>query len=145
MLCEDVMTRHVVGIGADDSVKEAARKMRDLDIGFLPVWDPRTHRVVGVITDRDIAIRLVAEDLSAQTRVVEVMSPEVVWCRPDDDVITAERIMGRKQKSRILCIDEGQVVGVISLADIASKEDEPRLAETVRQVTRRELRSAPHE
>lgn len=143
MLCEEMMSREVVAIGVNDSVQTAAIKMRESDVGFLPVVDPQTQRVLGVVTDRDIAIRLVADDLPAYTRVSAVMSHELVTCRPSDDVISAERLMGKRQKSRILCIDEDdRLCGVISLSDIASLEAEARVAETMRQVTRRESRAA---
>jgi CBS domain-containing protein len=137
MRCEDVMTKNVVRVGVGDSVRTAARKMRENDVGFLPVCEG--PKVLGVITDRDIAMRLVADDRPAQTPVGEVMSREVVSCGPEEDVIDAERLMGSRQKSRIVCLDaEHNLVGVISLADIAQTEEEPRVAETVRQVTARE-------
>jgi CBS domain-containing protein len=139
MLCKDVMTKNVIWVGARDSARSAARKMRDADVGFLPVLEPESLRVLGVITDRDIVIRLVAADLPVTTRVSDVMTTDLVSCGPEEDVINAERLMGNHQKSRILCLDANQrLVGVISLADIAHSDDEPRVAETVRQVTARE-------
>ena len=139
MQCDEIMTRKVISVGTTDTVKTAAQLMRDADIGFLPVCDPVTGAVLGAITDRDLTIRLVAEDRLSNTLVGEVMTPEVVWCAPTDDVITAERLMGKHQKSRILCLDAARKpVGVISLSDLAQSEEEPRVAETVRQVTARE-------
>ena len=85
MRCESIMTAEVETVRSGDTVTEAARKMRDLNIGFLPVCD-RDGVVDGVITDRDIAMRVVAERRSASTKVDDVMTSDVVACSPDDDV-----------------------------------------------------------
>lgn len=140
MHCRDIMKRQVICLSAHDSVQSAARKMRDARVGFLPVCDPSTHLVIGTITDRDIAIRLVAEDRPASTRITAVMTPEVVSVSPDDDLITAERAMARHQKSRLVCVDAtGMPVGVISLSDIARKDrGAMRVAETMRAISLRE-------
>ncbi len=141
MQCKEIMKRQVVCLSAHDTVRTAARKMRDLNVGFLPICDPVTQEVLGTVTDRDIAIRLVPEDRPAGTKVTAIMTHEVVACLPEDDVITAERIMGQRQKSRILCIDErGRPLGVISLSDIARRDKGARVAETMRQISCRESR-----
>jgi len=100
-------------------------------------------QVVGVITDRDIAIRVVASGRPGSTAIRDVMTNEVVACKPGDDVSKAERMMGAHQKSRIMCIDDdGKLVGVISLSDIAQREDSEQAAETMKQVSQREARVA---
>ncbi|HJZ86580.1 MAG TPA: CBS domain-containing protein [Polyangia bacterium] len=138
MLCKEIMKRNVECVEATDTVETAAETMRDQQVGFLPVCDQST-KVIGTITDRDITVRVVAESLSASTLVEKVMTSEVVACRADDDVHRAEDLMGQYQKSRIMCLDEqGRLVGVISLSDIAQVEDDPAAAETMRQVTDRE-------
>ncbi len=143
MLVKEIMKRQVVCLSARDTVRTAAQKMRDLNVGFLPVCDPITQEVIGTLTDRDIAIRLVPEDLPAGTKVTAIMTHGVVACLPEDDVITAERIMGQRQKSRILCIDAGgRALGVISLSDLARRDRGERVAETMRQISDRE--SLPH-
>lgn len=138
MLCEQLMKRDILCVSPDDSVEAAACKMRDHNLGFLPVCD-RDGNVLGTLTDRDIAIRCVADGRTCDTTVRELMTCEVVACKPMDDVHDAEQAMGQHQKSRIMCLDDdGRLVGVISLSDIAQHEDGERAARTMRQVTYRE-------
>lgn len=99
-------------------------------------------RATGAITDRDIAIRIVAEGHPPQTTVQEAMSMEVVACLADDDVKLAERMMARHHKSRIMCVDaNGVLVGVISLSDIVERDEPLRAARTAKEVSQREVRS----
>jgi CBS domain-containing protein len=94
---------------------------------------------VGVLTDRDIALRVVAEDLKLSLPVEQVMTEDVITCSPDDDVERAEELMRVNQKARLVCVDDGgRVVGVISLADLAQYEDETRAGEVIADVTQRE-------
>jgi CBS domain-containing protein len=138
MLCKEIMKHNVECISPEESTEFAAQKMRDQNVGFLPICD-ETMKVLGTITDRDIAIRLVAENLPATTPVEEVMTPDVVACKSTDDVRKVEQLMGKHQKSRIMCLDDaGHLVGVISLSDIAQHERGARAAQTMRQVTERE-------
>jgi len=114
--------------------------MRDANVGFLPVCDS-TKKVLGAITDRDIALRIVAENRPPTTAVGDVMTREVIACRPDDEVTRAEQLMGKHQKSRMICTDqEGRLLGVISLSDIAQVEEPSRASQTMKQVTEREAR-----
>jgi CBS domain-containing protein len=123
MRCEEVMTREVECLKTTDTVSEAARRMSELDVGFLPVC--RDGAPVGTLTDRDIVLRVVVHHRAYTTQVDQVMTPEVVSCRPDDDVTRAEQLMRTNQVSRILCIDDdGRIGGVISLADISQYEVE---------------------
>jgi CBS domain-containing protein len=140
MLCREIMQHPVRWISEDDTARTAARVMRDENIGFLPVCDA-SGRVVGTLTDRDIAVRMVAEDLPPGTKVAEVMSRELVACGADDEVTDAERTMSRRHKSRIVCTDPGgHLVGVISIGDIAKHDDGWRVARTVRGILERETR-----
>src|SRR5262245_34156274 len=116
MLCKEVMKSDVECVSPADPVEEAAARMRDENVGFLPVCDP-SKKVLGTITDRDIAIRIVAGGLPAHTPVEAVMSREVVSCRPEDDLQRAEQLMAEKHKSRIICLDKGG-----RLAGIRSEE-----------------------
>jgi CBS domain-containing protein len=142
MRCEEIMKRDVECVDPKQPVQEAARRMRDANIGFLPVCDSN-KKVLGAITDRDIAIRIVAEGRPPTTAAADVMTREVVSCRPDADVRDAEQLMGTRQKSRMIVADEGgRLVGVISLSDIAQVEEGSRASETMKQVTDREAR--PH-
>jgi CBS domain-containing protein len=139
MLCKQIMKRDIACVDTDDSVQAAAERMRRDNIGFLPVCDA-SGRVVGTITDRDIALRIVAEERSPETRVEDVMTHEVIACSPSDDVHRAEQLMGKYKKSRIICCDDsGRPVGVISLSDIAQHESSEQTARTMRRVTMREV------
>jgi CBS domain-containing protein len=122
MRCEEVMTRGVECLKSTDTVADAARRMSELDVGFLPVCRP-DGTPVGTLTDRDIVLRVVAKHHSYTTQVDDVMTPEVVSCRPEDDVTRAEQLMRINQISRILCVDDdGHIAGVISLGDISQYE-----------------------
>jgi CBS domain-containing protein len=141
MRCQDLMKTDLECASPQDTVQDAARRMKDQNIGFLPVCDP-SNRVLGTVTDRDLAIRVLADGGPASTLIEEVMTREVVCCRPEDELQTAEDLMAKNQKSRIMCIDKnGQLVGIISLSDLAQHESATISAETLRQVTTREARA----
>jgi CBS domain-containing protein len=114
-----VMTSDVITIGPEATLTEAARRMRGLDIGPLPVADG--GRLVGMLTDRDIAVRATAEGRDPQdTRVSDVMTRDVVCCFEDDDVLQAARAMAQYRKRRLVVVDgAGRVVGIVSLGDLA--------------------------
>jgi CBS domain-containing protein len=140
MRCEELMKRDVVSLSADDSAQEAARLMREENVGFLPICDA-DRKVVGTLTDRDIAIRLVAAGQPGSCAVREIMSGELVACRPEDDVREAERQMMAQHKSRIVCTDaQGRLAGVISLSDVAVTENRARAGQVLRSVAEREAR-----
>ena len=143
MKCKKLMTKNVVAITPDAKVEEAARRMRDRNIGFLPVIDDTGH-VWGVLTDRDIAIRVVGSGLDPRnTTVNDVMSREVVACRPTDDLADVQILMAKHKKSRILVTDkEATLLGMLSLADIALIESPRRAGKTLRRVAQREVASS---
>ncbi|HET7755102.1 MAG TPA: CBS domain-containing protein [Anaeromyxobacteraceae bacterium] len=117
-----------------DTVRQCATLMRDEEIGFVPICND-SGEPVGAITDRDLAIRVLAEGRTADEAVDRFMTREVVSCRVGDDVDEAERLMREHQKSRIMvCDDGGRVAGIISLADIADVESEESIGETLQQV-----------
>jgi CBS domain-containing protein len=138
MRCEQIMKSDISCVSSKDNLQTAARKMRDDNIGFLPVCDDG-KKAIGTVTDRDIVIRAVADDRSpSTTRVADVMTRQVVACRPSDDIAEAQRLMSQHHKSRMLCIDDGgTLVGVISLSDIAQNQADAG-AQTFRDVTSRE-------
>jgi CBS domain-containing protein len=112
--------------------------MRDLDVGFLPVCQS-DGSPVGTLTDRDIVVRVVAGGRPASTAVQEVMSTELVCCRPDDEVKEAERLMRVNQVSRVLVVGEdGRVAGVISLADVTRADADPAAGKTLADVKERQ-------
>jgi CBS domain-containing protein len=141
MRCQEIMKQTVQCVSPEDSVQTAATRMREANVGFLPVCD-ESSKVLGTITDRDLALRIVADERPMSTRVSDVMTQEIVACRPEDDVTKAEDMMGKNQKSRIMCIDaRGRLMGVISLSDLAQRQqDGARTAYTLRRVTAREAR-----
>ena len=141
MRCEEIMKRDVHCVQPTDPVQAAARRMRDANIGFLPVCDS-SRKVLGAITDRDIALRIVADGRPPTTAIGDVMTREVVACAPGDDVRRAEELMGKQHKSRMIVADEEwRLLGVISLSDIAQVEDASRASQTMKQVTKREARA----
>jgi CBS domain-containing protein len=139
MRCIDIMKTHVQTVLANDSILGAAKKMALANVGFLPVSDG-SGKLLGTITDRDITIRAVAKGRSpAECSVGEVMSRDIVSCRPGDALATAEQLMAQTQKSRLVVTNEGgRLVGVISLSDIAENEPSRRVARTLREVAARE-------
>jgi CBS domain-containing protein len=140
MRCQEIMKSSVESIKESDSAQTAARKMREANVGFLPVCDD-AQRPLGTVTDRDLALRVVAENRSMATAVRDIMTKQVVSCRPMDEVTDAARMMAQKRKSRIMVVDDdGRLTGVISLSDIAVR-DGAHAAQTLGQVALREARA----
>ncbi|MEW5848845.1 MAG: CBS domain-containing protein [Myxococcota bacterium] len=139
MKCRDVMKTNVAVCHEDEPVTEVCARMRDLNLGFIPVCDDAGHPI-GTITDRDVAVRVVAEGRNPQdVRAREIMTTPVITCRPDDDLLVAEELMGQHKKSRMLCTNpDGVVQGVISLSDVAGVERGPRASTVLRSVSQRE-------
>jgi CBS domain-containing protein len=138
MRCNELMKTDVAFVRPSDEVKRAADLMRSRNVGFLPVCSDE-KKVVGVITDRDIAVRCVADGKPATTQVREVMTREVVACRPDDDVKAAELAMTRHRRSRILCLGDHQyLLGVISLSDFSGAGLKDHAEVVLEQVSKRE-------
>lgn len=138
MRCEEIMKKSPSCLGANDSVLAAAKLMSAENIGFVPVCDDAKH-VLGTVTDRDLAIRVLAQGKAPATRVSEVMSREVIACKPGDDLRQAENLLARHKKSRILCIDDaGALAGVISLSDLAQRDDAAQVGRLLKKVTERE-------
>ncbi len=119
---KDIMSRDVEVVHPDDSLQDAAKKMRHQDVGFLPVCDGQ--RLVGALTDRDIAVGAVAEGKDPKKmKVKDVASRDVNWCFADQDVDDAAKLMKDKEIRRVMVIErEGkQLVGVVSVGDLATK------------------------
>ena len=133
---KDVMTKNPQVVTADASVQEAARLMKSEDTGVLPVVESKDAlRVVGVITDRDIAIRVVAEGRSSAT-VRDAMSTGVRTCRQDDDIKDVMKLMASEQVRRVPIVDDkGELVGIVSQADIVLEADDKRAEETVERIS----------
>ena len=122
---KDLMSRDVKVISPDMTIREAASQMRDGDFGMLPVGE--NDRMIGTITDRDIAIRGVAEGKDAGTKVRDVMSEGISWAYEDDSVEAAARIMSERQVRRLPVVDrDKRLVGIIALGDFAVESSEVR-------------------
>ena len=134
LLVENVMSADVATVTPDTSAREAARIMRDRDIGFLPVCDVEGG-VLGVLTDRDLVLGVLAADRGGDLPVEEVMTPDPITCRGQDDLRTCERLMSEHQVHRMVVIGEdGHLEGVVSLADLAAVETEQALGDVVADV-----------
>jgi CBS domain-containing protein len=136
---QDVMTRDPTTVTPETSAREAARIMKDKDIGVVPVVEGEgSRRLVGVVTDRDLAVRIVAEGRDNDTPVVEVMTASrLATCGPDEDVDGVMDAMASEQVRRIPIVDErGSLVGIVSQADIVRKAlDDGKAERTVEQIS----------
>lgn len=119
MKIQEIMTRNVEIIAPSDNVQEAAKKMESLNVGSLPVCDSR--RLVGVITDRDIAIRAVAKGQNpGQAKVSDTMTPNLIYCYEDQEVEEAAKLMERHQIRRLPILNRDKsLVGIVALGDLA--------------------------
>ena len=119
----DVMTRGVRSLAPSDNLQLAAQAMDELNVGVIPVCDG--GKLVGMVTDRDIVLRGVAQGLPAQgTLLRQVMSPQVETCFEDDTLDDATQKMEERQIRRLPVLDrQGQLVGILSLGDVAAKGD----------------------
>lgn len=120
----DIVTRDMVALASDATLQEAAQLMREHDTGFIPVAEGR--KLIGAVTDRDIALRGVADNRDAAvTPIRDVMSPECQSCSQDISTEEAAHLMGGKQIRRLPVTDEtGNLVGVVSLGDLAARAKE---------------------
>jgi CBS domain-containing protein len=120
MQLKEFVNARVETVEPGDTLQRAAEKMRELDVGSLPVCD--NGHLAGVITDRDITIRAVANGSDpAAVTVAEIMTPEVLWCFENDDVEEAARIMRENQVRRIMVLNEdNELVGITSLGELAT-------------------------
>lgn len=137
MLVRDVMSREVQVTQPHSTLREAAELMKVLDVGPLPVCDG--DRLVGIVTDRDIAVRGVAEGQDCwEGRVRDVMSTDIATCYEDDDVAVAARLMKDKQVRRLLVLNrDKRLVGIVSLGDLAvSGGDGQTASDTLQGVSR---------
>lgn len=128
MLIKNMMTRDVEVIRPDSGVQEAASKMKSLNIGSLPVCNG--NKIQGMITDRDIAIRAVAQGLNvAQTKVADIMTGDLLYCFDDQPVSEAASVMQQHQIRRLPIVNRSkELVGIISLGDLAVDTDNAKLA-----------------
>jgi CBS domain-containing protein len=138
----DVMTPGVESITSSDALRDAAKTMRDGDFGSMPVVDD--GRLVGMLTDRDIVVRGVAEGLDPTAcRVADVASREVVTVAPDQDLDEAMDLMAQHRVRRLPVVEAGRLVGVVSQADVALEAKEKKTGAVVQEIS--EPSSVPRE
>jgi len=118
----DIMTKAPVALSAEDTVRDAARHMRELNVGAIVVQ--KHGQLFGIVTDRDIVVRCLARDGDCDSTLLgEICSPEVATLRPDDDVDHAVALMRAKAIRRIPVVKNGKAVGILSLGDLALERD----------------------
>jgi CBS domain-containing protein len=138
MKAREIMTAAPACCTPDDTAEHAARLMSDRDCGCLPVVSDTTgRRVVGVVTDRDLATRALAQGRGPETRVSEVMTADPSCCREDDDLQAVERVMTDRQVRRVPVVDnDGCCVGMIAQADLArDARDEREVGRVVEAIS----------
>lgn len=133
--CRDIMAKSVTTATRANTLRDAALMMRDGDMGSVPVVED--GKLVGIVTDRDIVVRSIADGKDASASVAEAMTTDIFSVRPDDFVFEAIRLMGDKQVRRVPVVDEyGTLAGIIAMADIALEmEDQQELAEALEEIS----------
>lgn len=135
MRCSEIMTKSVKTATSDMPLRDVAAMMRDGDMGAVPVVD--NGKLIGIVTDRDIVVRAIADGKDAATSVGEAMTTDLFTVHGDDFAFEAIRLMGDKQIRRIPVVgDSGELAGIISMADVALEmEDEIEIAETLEEIS----------
>ena len=134
MKVSKIMSRDVTLLNPDQTICVAASLMAEIDAGALPVGE--NDRLVGMITDRDIAIRAVAQGRSAETKVADVMSKEVLYCFDTDEIDDVARNMGKARVRRLPVVNrDKRLVGIVSLGDLARNDDATNIGQTVTRVS----------
>jgi predicted transcriptional regulator len=130
MQISEVMSKGIIGVNIDDTIKKVSELMRDKDIGAVPVFEQ--EKPVGFVTDRDLVVSGIAEGLSFEEPVSRAMSDSVICIEADKEVEEASRLMQERQVSRLLVIDENRKpVGMLSLQNLSETGDEEVESETL--------------
>ena len=137
--CSDVMTKNPVSALPTDTVVNVAQLMKERDIGPVPIVEDKvSKRLIGIVTDRDLAMKVVAGGRDPNTTLVQdVMTKDVITCREEDDIESTLGAMSTHQLRRILVVDKNnQLVGIIAQADVATRMDEPeKTGEVVKEIS----------
>ncbi|MEI4196848.1 CBS domain-containing protein [Roseovarius sp. E0-M6] len=143
MKISEIMTRAVIRATPGTTIREAAEKMRSYGIGTLPILEGR--RRLGIVTDRDIVIRLLADHGPvAKMPVIEAMSPKPACCFPDQDVAEAAALMGDLQIMRLLVVDRNDdLVGILSVGDIAENASEELAGQALGEISEKRRSALP--
>jgi CBS domain-containing protein len=138
MKVRDIMTESPACCSPDQTAREAARLMAQNDCGAIPVVEETSRRVVGVVTDRDLALRVLAEGRGPDTPVREAMTPDPACCTPEADLRELERLMAERQVRRVPIVEGGRCVGVVAQADLARHPEavsEQEVAHVVEEIS----------
>jgi len=131
----DVMSSGAECVGENETVADAAKKLRELDVGAMPICG-EDDRLKGMLTDRDIVVELIAQGKDpASTKAIELGGEEVVTIGADDSVDEALRTMKDHQVRRLPVIDEQRLVGVVSVADLAKNIDEDEVGDLIEAIS----------
>ena len=134
MHIRDVMTLNPRYVSPDDSIQSAARIMRDEDTGVVPVCD--NGRAVGIVTDRDIVVRAIAEDGQLNRPIRDIATRDVITATPDMSTREAEALMSEHQVRRLPVVEGGRLVGIVSIGDLAVKEaKDGRVGDTLQHIS----------
>jgi CBS domain-containing protein len=140
MKVRDAMTSDVRIVNPQQPISDAARQMRDCDLGALPVGE--NDRLVGMITDRDIAVRAVAQQLGTDTPIAEVMSREVLYCFEDENLEAVAQNLGRNQVRRLPVLSrDKRLVGIVSVGDLSRHQGARAVGKTVADIS---TQGGPH-
>jgi CBS domain-containing protein len=132
---KDAMTSEVKTATPSQSLTDVARLMKQEDVGSLPVVEG--DRLVGVVTDRDIVVRGIADGSDPHAiKAGDIASRDVVTVRPDDDLDDALRLMGQHKVRRLPVVDDGQLVGVVAQADVAQEAKEKDVGHVVEEISK---------
>ena len=134
MKVSDIMTKRVVTASAEDTVQEAAKKMAGVNAGALPIAEG--NRLVGMVTDRDIVVKGVARNKGLDTKVGDIMTPEVRYCFDDQEIDDVMRNMGKLQVRRMPVVNrEKKLVGILSLGDVAVSQGNQATVGALRDIS----------
>ena len=136
MKAQEIMAKNPRTVTPETAITEAAMLMRSEDVGVLPVVESAASmRLLGVVTDRDITVRVVAEGKTSAS-VRDAMTSGVKSCKPDDSVKDVMALMGREQVRRVPIVDDrGELVGIVAQADIVLEGDDKRAEETIEKIS----------
>jgi CBS domain-containing protein len=138
MKVKDIMTGEPRSLTPESTAREAAQLMKEMDAGVVPVVESSSSKkLVGVVTDRDLAIRVVADGRDSSVRIADVMSAgKLSTCAPTDEVDRVMETMSREQVRRIPIVDErGSLVGIVAQADIVRKANDRKAEQTVEDIS----------
>ena len=148
MKCNEVMTKNPVCCLPNDNLVKVAQLMKNSDIGAIPIIEnEETKMLVGILSDRDLVLKIVAEERDPQsTKVEDVMTRKVVTCQTDDDLEKALDLMTEHQLRRIPIIDsENRIIGIIAQADVATRLNQPeKTGEIVKEISQSKSKLLPH-